>query len=69
MKNTSRLREARAIVQQMPYSEAVRLRRLLTIPCNRQRRASLIARECGSIGALIVADTFSRTLGELRRCA
>jgi hypothetical protein len=68
MKNCS-LSEAQAIAAQMPYSEAERLPRILTLPCNSRRRARLIARPRLSLGSLIVADTFDRELSDLRRWA
>jgi hypothetical protein len=65
----SRIREARSIVAQMPCSEAVHLRRLLSIPCSPRRRARLIVRERLSLGSLIVAETYRQALSELRRAA
>jgi hypothetical protein len=63
------LKQARKIVAQMPSSEARKLRSILTIPCNPRRRSRLLARECGSLGSLLVGHAYSRALSEMRRCA
>ena len=69
MKISFSLTDARIIVQKMPYNEAQRLQSFLRLPYSPRRRTRLVARDCGSIGALMVADTYSQALSELRRCA
>lgn len=66
---SSQISEARKIVAQMPHDEAQRLRWILTLPCNPRRRARLIARECGSISALMVANAYGKALSQMRRAA
>lgn len=68
-KPSSSISEARAIVARMPYNEAQRLRWILTLPCTPERRAKLIARKCGSIGALEVAQLYNHALSGPRRAA
>lgn len=65
----SNLSAMRAIVRQMPHSEAKRLRRILSVPCGRQTRSRLITREGLPLGAHVVAWQFTEALSELRRAA
>lgn len=68
-KPSSSISEAREIIARMPHDEAQRLRWILGLPCTPERRAKLIARKCGSIGALEVAHIYSQSLPKLRRAA